>query len=111
MEPAPRSLSEEAAPRSLSARVAMNAGEKTRLVAEQGAPSPAERWKPTRTQSVGLFTVCAALMSMQPLLQNLSKDSEVCPAPSTSRDHLVHAACAAVDVAAQARLAIVVLRR
>ena len=54
-------------------------GEKTRLVAEQEAtpaPSQPERWKPTRAQSVGLFTVCAALMSMQPLLQNLSKDSE-----------------------------------
>ena len=53
--------------------------EKSRLVAEQGAapaPSPAVRWKPTRAQSVGLFTVCAALMSMQPLLQNLSKDGE-----------------------------------
>ena len=73
--------------------------EKSRLVAEQGAtpaPSPAERWKPTRAQSVGLFTACAALMSMQPLLQNLSKDGEVRSAPSKSRVHLVHAACAAV---------------
>ena len=73
--------------------------EKSRLVAEQGAapaPSPADRWKPTRAQSVGLFTVCAALMSIQPLLQNLSKDGEVRSAPSKSRDHLVHATCAAV---------------
>jgi hypothetical protein len=75
----------------------MNMGEKSRLVAEQGAapaPSPAERWKPTRTQSVGLFSVCAGLMSMQPLLQNLSKDSEVRSAPSKIRAQLVHAAAA-----------------
>ena len=52
----------------------MGLGEHTRLVVEQ-EPRVSRRWKPTAAQSVGLFTLCAGLMSCQPLLQNLSKDS------------------------------------